>query len=55
LDREKGIVLIPCGHMCICEPCSRDNRIKRCPICMANISGKYRVYAGGDGRRGDGR
>jgi len=36
------IVLIPCGHVCLCLACSE--RIKVCPICRTQADQKLRVY-----------
>lgn len=31
MDKEKCMAFINCGHMCICETCSK--RVDKCPIC----------------------
>ena len=37
------VVLIPCGHMCLCKDCA-EPFTGACPICRADIAGKFRVY-----------
>lgn len=37
------VVLIPCGHMCLCKDCAEEFT-GACPICRADIGGKFRVY-----------
>lgn len=37
-EEEKYIVLVPCGHYCLCSPCSAQVDI--CPICRANITNR---------------
>ena len=46
LSEESTIVIIPCGHLCLCNLCGDkflDNRDK-CPICRVKVSSKLRVY-----------
>lgn len=45
LENEKRYAVIPCGHLCLCAECSdvvRDSG--RCPICLADVAGVYRIY-----------
>lgn len=42
-DHPREIILLPCGHVCLCEDCSegiKDN----CPVCRALISSKSVAY-----------
>ena len=41
-DREKSHILIPCGHLCVCEADSRG--IRACPLCRAKVSSAHRVF-----------
>ena len=42
LSSTPNIALLPCGHVCTCEECSR--RVINCPICRGTISNIIRVY-----------
>lgn len=37
------IILLPCGHVCLCEDCS-DNIIDFCPTCRATIERRSVAY-----------
>jgi hypothetical protein len=43
LDNKKNIVLVPCGHVCICDSCKEKN-IKDCPICRTKIENMIKAY-----------
>lgn len=36
LSLQATYACVPCGHKCLCEPCSQEN-IRRCPMCQAEI------------------
>lgn len=43
MQQEADIVLMPCGHLCVCHRCAP--RLQGlCPICRANTSQVVRVY-----------
>lgn len=42
-ENPKEIVLIPCGHVCICEDCSEDIG-NLCPVCRAEIQSRNPAY-----------
>jgi hypothetical protein len=44
LKHEKNIALLPCGHVCICEPCSQHQILEECPMCRENIAGRTKVF-----------
>jgi len=44
LDKPKSIVLVPCGHVCICSSCSRLSNLTNCPICRDPVNTMLRVY-----------
>lgn len=39
----REIILLPCGHVCICEDCS-SNINNNCPICRTQIAQKAAAY-----------
>ncbi len=44
-ELEKCIVLLPCRHMCLCEPCSNHEAMTACPLCRRAIINKFSVFA----------
>lgn len=40
-DKPADLVLVPCGHFCLCESCAPE--VTSCPKCRANIISKQRV------------
>lgn len=42
-QNRRGIILLPCGHVCLCEACSA--RITDfCPVCRTEIKTKSFAY-----------
>ncbi|CAG9821958.1 unnamed protein product [Phaedon cochleariae] len=39
----KEIILLPCGHVCLCEDCSIDIS-EKCPVCRTSINTKNVAY-----------
>ncbi|XP_060072902.1 baculoviral IAP repeat-containing protein 2-like [Ylistrum balloti] len=42
LDKEVGMVFLPCGHLCACVTCAPA--VQHCPICRCEIRGTVRTY-----------
>ncbi|XP_027132265.1 E3 ubiquitin-protein ligase XIAP-like [Larimichthys crocea] len=42
MDRDIGIVFIPCGHLVSCKQCSVS--LIKCPICCGAITQKIKTY-----------
>jgi uncharacterized phage infection (PIP) family protein YhgE len=48
VDARKDRLMLPCGHLCACEPCAAKLmrvRPARCPICREGIREVIRVYS----------
>jgi len=41
LNSQKSILIMPCKHICMCEPCSVG--IDACPLCREKIEQKVRI------------
>ena len=41
----REIILLPCGHVCLCEDCSMDISTD-CPLCRNRITHKNAAYIG---------
>ena len=37
MDEECNIVMVPCGHLCMCSGCSEEYQPPKCPMCRANV------------------
>jgi hypothetical protein len=44
MESEKTHIVIPCGHQCLCGPCSEAVTDKQCPVCRQECSGVFRVF-----------
>ena len=44
LEKPSIIALRPCGHVCLCQKCSRKMQPLDCPICNTAITGTLKVY-----------
>ena len=42
LDKRIQVVVIPCGHACMCRKCSF--RVTKCPVCRLDIQAQQRFY-----------
>ena len=40
MDSECEIVLVDCGHLCLCQDCSEVYNSNECPLCRSNIKAK---------------
>ena len=45
-SKKKEVVLIPCGHICLCFECSKEIQSKKptCPYCRANFIQIVKIY-----------
>eukprot|EP01122_Echinamoeba_exundans_P007717 TRINITY_DN2432_c0_g1_i1.p1 TRINITY_DN2432_c0_g1~~TRINITY_DN2432_c0_g1_i1.p1 ORF type:complete len:626 (+),score=116.91 TRINITY_DN2432_c0_g1_i1:440-2317(+) len=44
LDDPPQMICIPCGHLCLCENCSKKLTKKKCPICNLRVKNIYKVF-----------
>ena len=42
MDKKIQVVVIPCGHACMCRKCSF--RVTKCPVCRLDIQAQQRFY-----------
>ncbi|KAG6448698.1 mitochondrial E3 ubiquitin protein ligase 1 [Manduca sexta] len=42
-ENPKEVILLPCGHVCLCEDCS-DNIADTCPICRERIESRAPAF-----------
>jgi len=43
LDNPKQVVLVPCGHVCVCTDCASQLR-RECPVCRTHFTAQHRVF-----------
>ena len=43
-DRSVEVVFVPCGHVCVCRRCARNQAMKSCPLCRQRIFKKIRCF-----------
>ena len=44
LDGAKSHILAPCGHQCVCGPCSERLAQGHCPVCRTAVTMTMRVF-----------
>lgn len=44
LERPSNIVLVPCGHLCLCDTCDRARPVTQCPKCRADIVSHVKTF-----------
>ena len=37
-DAKRDVVLVPCGHVALCQKCAGSLLVKKCPICSSAIT-----------------
>lgn len=48
LDKACVVVLLPCGHLVLCDECSEKTAPEvKCPMCRGTVQSKARVYTSG--------
>lgn len=49
MDMPAKVVLVPCGHMCVCESCGVDLKRRRmaCPMCRSTVKAIQKVFTCG--------
>lgn len=41
----REILLLPCKHLCVCEPCARVAVLSRCPMCRETVQQTIKVFS----------
>ena len=44
LSGERSTACVPCGHMCLCDKCATNDKMRNCPMCRAEIQTLVRVW-----------
>jgi len=44
VDAVKDHAMVPCGHICVCGPCSKRLPKATCPVCRADVSCIIKTY-----------
>ena len=44
-EAQKGVLLMPCRHLCLCKDCGYRVELKRCPLCREEISERISVFS----------
>ena len=44
MDRRPSVVIIPCGHLCVCQPCSSRLQ-QQCPVCRGAATQMVQTYS----------
>jgi hypothetical protein len=42
--RGAAAATVPCGHLCLCVACSRQEKPTTCPVCRMDIDGVMRIH-----------
>jgi hypothetical protein len=45
LVNERSTLLLPCRHLVLCAGCSKDERLKQCPVCRQDIEDVMEIYS----------
>ena len=43
-ESQKTVVLVPCGHLCLCEDCSEIEQLVSCPLCRKEIIQRIKTF-----------
>ena len=44
LSKRREVVLLPCGHICLCYDCSVQLCHRPCPVCQQNVTDVHLVF-----------
>ncbi|CAM9150765.1 unnamed protein product [Hapterophycus canaliculatus] len=44
-ENERGVLLLPCRHLCVCRGCSERPELTLCPLCRDHIAESLVVYS----------
>ena len=45
LSEARGVLVLPCRHLCLCLTCSTHTSLDKCPVCRQEIEDKWSIFA----------
>ena len=42
MERASDFAIVPCGHRCLCQICSRN--LTKCPVCRTYVQGVLKIF-----------
>jgi len=44
-EEPKTVLLMPCRHLCVCNACSNNHHLQKCPLCRNEITERITVFS----------
>jgi hypothetical protein len=44
LEGERNHAIVPCGHVILCDECSRQHTLRHCPMCRVRIQSLLKIF-----------
>eukprot|EP00808_Paulinella_micropora_P002236 g76242.t1 len=45
LDRKRNTAVLPCGHLCLCDICTKRGSFDVCPVCRGPVTSTIKILA----------